>query len=144
MSNSGLRQFDQTIQETNTWLNEISEDLGHPDRHMAYHALRGTLFALRDRLPVSECCNFASQLPMLIRGIFFEGYRPIGKPIKYGRDEFLEHVAQELQQAGGANAEEAIHSVIRVLLRHVSEGEMKQVHDVLPADLQKLWPGVPA
>lgn len=49
--------------------------MGPPDRQMAYHALRGVLFTLRDRLTVEEAAHFASQLPLLIRGIFYEGYR---------------------------------------------------------------------
>ncbi len=68
MSSTGLEVFDKTIQTTNSWLNEIGEDLG-PDRQRCYNALRAVLFALRDRLTVEEAADLSAQLPMLIRGI---------------------------------------------------------------------------
>jgi len=70
--------FDRTIHETNTWLRDISEILGDPRPNIAYHALRGTLFALRDRLPPVEVFDLSAQLPVLIRGLgeaFSKGIR---------------------------------------------------------------------
>jgi uncharacterized protein (DUF2267 family) len=140
MSTTGQPGFDRTIQETNTWLNEISDALGDPRRPVAYHALRGTLFALRDRLPVEEVFDLAAQFPMLLRGLFFEGYRPKNKPEKYHREEFLGRVRDELEQAGGANVEEAVRAVFRTLEQHVGDGEVRDVREALPEDLRALWP----
>lgn len=140
MSATGLKGFDRTIQETNTWLRDISEEMGDPRREVAYHALRGVFFALRDRLPVDEAFDLAAQLPMLVRGVFFEGYRPAGKPETFGRDTFLERVRDELQAAGGANPEQAARSVFTVLTRHVTAGEITDVRTSLPKDLRALWP----
>jgi uncharacterized protein (DUF2267 family) len=141
MSNTGLRGFDRTLQETNTWLHEISEEMNHPSRKVAYHALRGVLFALRDRLPVEEVFDLSAQLPMLIRGFYFEGYRLAGKPHKYHKKEFLELVGRELQGAGGGGAEHATQAVFRVMERHIGEGELADVRHALPKDLRDLWPG---
>ena len=60
MSQLGLDIFDRTIHDTNTWLKEISEELGRPDRQIAYHALRGVLFTMRDRLTAEEAADFAA------------------------------------------------------------------------------------
>ena len=140
MSMTGYRGFDRTIQETNTWLHAISEEMGDPRRHVAYHALRGVLFALRDRLTVEEAFDLAAQLPMLMRGLYFEGYRPAGKPEKYHRAAFLEKVSRELQQADRVNPEKATRAVFRVLERHISKGEIADVREGLPEDLRRLWP----
>jgi uncharacterized protein (DUF2267 family) len=140
MSTTGFRGFDHTIQETNTWLHEIGERMDNPDRHMAYHALRGVLFALRDRLTVEEVFNLAAQLPMLIRGVYFEGYKVAGKPEKYHVEEFLARVAQELHKAGPANPEKATRAVFAVLDQHVTGGEIDDIYGVLPKDLRQLWP----
>lgn len=64
--------FDSTVHEMNSWLKEISTEMEHPDRQIAYHALRGVLFALRDRLTVEEAVDLASQMPALVRGVYFE------------------------------------------------------------------------
>ena len=55
MSATGLDVFDQTLQITNIWLDEIMAKLG-PDRQVAWHALGAVLHALRDRLQTG-CFN---------------------------------------------------------------------------------------
>jgi uncharacterized protein (DUF2267 family) len=142
MSQTGLSEFDTTVQETNIWLNEIAEAMEHPDKRVAYHALRGVLHALRDRLPVEEIFDLTAQLPMLIRGIFFESYSPSGKPLKLDREEFLGRVADELRTVGGESPVRAVRAVLQTLANHVTAGELRQVRHVLPADLRELWPSV--
>jgi uncharacterized protein (DUF2267 family) len=85
MSATGLDVFDRTLQATNIWLDDIMQELGWSDRHRAYHALRAVLHALRDRLPVDDAAHFAAQLPMLIRGLFYEGWRPAAVPVNERR-----------------------------------------------------------
>ena len=140
MAQNGIKTFDHTLQQTNFWLKEISESMGDPRRTIAYHALRGVLFAVRDRLTVNEAVQLSAQLPLLIRGVFFEGYRPAGKPEKLLRYEFLARVAGELEQGGGANPEKAIKAVLAVLLSHVDYGEMEDVRNAMPHELRSLWP----
>lgn len=141
MSQLGLDIFDRTIHDTNTWLKEISEELGHPDRQMAYHALRGVLFTMRDRLTAEEAADFAAQLPLLIRGIFYEGYKPANKPEKYrDRDEWLGRISKELESAGGQNPENATRAVFTVINHHLSPGEIEDVRQMLPHSIRSLWP----
>ena len=139
MSSTGFRGFDHTLQETNGWLHEIAEQMGNPHKQMAYHALRGVLFALRDRLTVDEVFNLAAQLPMLIRGLYFEGYKVAGKPEKFHAEEFLARVHQELQKAGPANPEKAMRAVFTILDRHVTAGELDDIRAGLPQDVRRLW-----
>lgn len=140
MAKEGIKAFDTTVQETNHILNDIGDEMGDPRPSVAYHALRGVLFALRDRLPMSEAVQFAAQLPMLVRGIFFEGYRPTGKPDKFDKDTFLARVSEELRMGGGANAADAARAVFAVLQRRVDRGEIDDVRNSLPGDIRKLWP----
>ena len=140
MSITGLDGLDRSIHETNAWLNEIAELMGDARKTAAYHALRGVLFALRDRLPVEEVFDLSSQLPLLVRGVFLEAYRPGGKPEKFGPDGLQQRVRTELDTIGGGNTDRAILAVITVLKRHVSSGEMKQVRAALPRAFGVFWP----
>ena len=139
MATTGLSVFDTTIRETNNWLNDISREMGDPRKKMSYHALRGVLFALRDRLPLQELFDLTAQMPILVRGIIFEGYHPEGKPLKFHKDEFFERVNKELQSAGKANPEVAARAVFNVINRYISIGESDDVRNMLTKDLRELW-----
>lgn len=140
MSSSGLEVFDKTLQTTNLWLNEIGQEIG-PDRQRCYHALRAVLFALRDRLTVEEASDLSAQLPMLVRGIFYEGFRPTTMPQKIRtQDEFLAKINQHLQNIRPLGADEAARAVFRVLDKHIPRGEMEQVKNMLPPDIRAIFP----
>jgi uncharacterized protein (DUF2267 family) len=141
MSATGLEVFDETLQLTNLWLKEIETELG-PDRKRAYEALRGVLHVLRDRLSVDEAMDLSAQLPMLVRGIYFEGYDPTGKPERVrDRDEFLARIAGQFRNIRPLGPDDAARAVFGVLGRHVDPGEVRQVIQSLPAELRTLWPG---
>jgi uncharacterized protein (DUF2267 family) len=123
MSATGLVAFDKTLQTTNTWLKEIGEQMG-PDRPRCYQALRAVPFTLSDRLTPDEAAHLAAQLPMLVRGIYYEGYRSAGKP---SREEFLKKINEHSDQTRPLGADEAAHFVFRVLDRYLDPGEMAQV-----------------
>jgi uncharacterized protein (DUF2267 family) len=140
MSATGLEVFDATIQKTNMWLNDLERQAGFPNRRTAYTALRATLHAVRDRLIVDEVAQLAAQLPMLIRGLYYEGWDPSGKPLKLRhRDEFLERIAQELRGTDHMDAELAARGVFAVLALRVSEGEIEDIRHLLPGKVQDLW-----
>jgi uncharacterized protein (DUF2267 family) len=140
MSQTGLAAFDSTLQTTNVWLRDLMEELQWADRHRAYHALRAALHALRDRLTVEQAAALGAQLPMLLRGLFYEGWHPGDKPLKQHKEEFLLHLAQELRDGPPANAEEVTRAVFGVIARHVASGEVEHIKRSLPADLRTLWP----
>ena len=139
MSDTAIKAFSQAVHEAGLWINEICEEMGDPRKQIAYQALRGVLFALRDRLPIAEAVQLSAQLPLLLRGIFFEGYRTAGKPEKLDREEFLTRVSNKLQTAGGAHPEKATRAVLAVIQRHVDEGELNDVRNALPQELRSLW-----
>lgn len=139
MSVTGLAVFDETIQKTNIWLKEIAQAL-NSDRHRAYQSLRAVLHCLRDRLTVDEAAQLGDQLPMLVRGIYYEAWRPAGKPLKIrSREEFLERLSTNLAPAP-IEAKDAARAVFQVLERHITSGEIGNVIQELPRDIRALWP----
>jgi uncharacterized protein (DUF2267 family) len=140
MSATGLEVFDKTLQITNTWLKEIGEQIG-PDRQRCYQALRAVLFSLRDRLNPDEAAHLAAQLPILVRGVYYEGYRPTGKPERIrSRDEFLQKIGEYLEQSPPLGADEAARAVFKVLDHYLDPGEIAEVKGSLPQDIRTLYP----
>ena len=140
MSMTGLPVFDTTIQKTNLWLNELMEDLEWDNRHKAYQALRGVLHALRDHLPTSEAAHFSSQLPMLVRGIFFEGWRPNSKNGRdHSADSFLAAVADHFPKDPEIDAERVVRAVFSLLADHIPGGEIEKIIGVMPKQLRSFW-----
>lgn len=97
MSRSGVAVLDRTVQGTNVWLRIVAEQLHFEDRHHAYVALRAVLRALRDRLPPEVAAHLGARLPILVRGVYYEGWHMTGKPMKdRSVQEFSDHVLKEL------------------------------------------------
>ncbi|MGI9515998.1 MAG: DUF2267 domain-containing protein, partial [Pirellulaceae bacterium] len=106
----------------------------------AYAALRIVLHSLRDRLPVDEATDLSSQLPTLIRGIYFEGWNPRAVPDRqHSLAEFIAPVAARFSGDPGVDPETTCRSVMKVLARHVSEGEIDDIKACLPKELRELW-----
>jgi uncharacterized protein (DUF2267 family) len=140
MSQTKLAAFDTTLHVTNRWLKELMEELGWQDRREAYHALREVLHALRDRLSVEAAAALGAQLPLLIRGAYYEGWHPADKPLKQHRAQFVGRLAEALRDRPPADPERLVEAVFRVLARHVSAGEVESLKRALPGDLRSLWP----
>ena len=138
---SGLEVFDTTIQKTNSWLKELMRLMEWQDRHRAYLALRATLHALRDRLTVDEVAQLGAQLPMLIRGIYYEGWDPAHKALKARhKEDFLFKIEDEFIHDAPVDAEGAARGVFRLLESRISEGEIEDIRSILPTELSELWP----
>jgi uncharacterized protein (DUF2267 family) len=137
-----LEILERSVEKANVWINDVAAELQTGDRHEAYRVLRGFLHVLRDRLPVEECAQLAAQLPLLVRGVFYEGWQPARTPLHY-RDarEFLDRVAHEALLHGDTEAAFAVAGAARVLARHVSAGEMEDVLRTLPEELRSLIAG---
>jgi uncharacterized protein (DUF2267 family) len=141
MTATGLDAFDTTVQKTNRWLNELMQIMGSQDKHRAYLALRAALHALRDRLTVEEVAQLGAQLPMLIRGFYYEGWDPTNKPLRVRhKEEFLARIVQEFTGDVRIDPELTARAVFTMLAMRVSEGEIEDVKHVLPADIRDLWP----
>ncbi len=135
-----VNAFDKTLQKSYLWIDEIARDLGEENnRQKAYSALRAVLHALRDRMTVDEAAQLSAQLPMLIRGAYFEGWDPAVNPMRYHRkDEFLERIISEMP-VDREESERIAKAVFACLDHHVTEGEINDLKTQLPNELSFMW-----
>ena len=139
MSATSLDIFDRTIQTTNIWLKEISAAIG-PDRHLAWKVLSIVLHKLRDRLPFEVSAHLGSQLPLLIRGVYYDQYRPADQQDKSRHaEEFIQEVAKWLADVRPVDPKLAIIAVFGVLDRHIDPGQAAKVKGTLPHEIRALW-----
>jgi uncharacterized protein (DUF2267 family) len=142
VSVTGYKTFDTTLEKTNGVLKHIEESYGWPktSRNQSYGGLRAVLHALRDRLTVEETAQLSAQLPMLIRGIYFEGWDPTKVPVKMHRNDFLERIREEFPYEIPGGIEHLVDVVIQSLRRHITDGEWQDVRSSLPKDMATILP----
>lgn len=137
----GRTGLEEKVQKAYEWIRDVQEELGWDNPRKAYRALRATLHALRDRLTVAEAVNFGAELPMLVRGFYYEGWAVFGKPLKERhKEQFLKHIEESMRRDFDVDAEEVARAVFAVLARRISNGEIGDVKHVLPEALRELWP----
>jgi uncharacterized protein (DUF2267 family) len=145
MSVTGLDVFDTTVSKTNAWLKRLMEIMDYQDRRVAYRGMRATLHAVRDRLTVEEVAQLAAQLPMLMRGFYYEGWDPTAKPLKVRqREAFLDYIQREMTGDEPVDPGTLARAVFQVLAERVADGEIEDVKQLLPEDIREMWTGVPA
>jgi len=140
MKTTGITAIDHAPQVVAEWLNLLQDDLGWPDRGRAYLLLRETLHAIRDFLTVAEAADLSAQLPLLIRGIFFDGWVPSRTPAKLRSvEDFLDRVTKAFSNDPLVEPDVAVASVFAVLRRQISPGEYRQVAWAMRKPLRDLW-----
>ncbi|MGK5440879.1 DUF2267 domain-containing protein [Micromonospora sp. URMC 105] len=134
--------FESSLDKTNLILKDIEQAYGWPkaQRNQSYAALRTVLHLLRDRMSVQESAEFAAQLPVLLRGIYFDGWQPDSVPIKLNRDDFLYEVRQGFPYDVEGGTERVVQVVLDTLRKHVTQGEWQDVKSNMPGDLQRMIP----
>jgi uncharacterized protein (DUF2267 family) len=129
-----------SVQLTQEWLKELRDSGDLADEAEAYSVLRAVLHQLRDRLTVEEAADLSAQLPLIVRGAYFEGWRPHHVPEKvHTRQKFLDGVLMKLLPHQIA-PEPAVRHVFALLAHHCDPGEIADVIAQLPAELKELWP----
>jgi uncharacterized protein (DUF2267 family) len=140
MSAVGLESIEHTVHVTHTWINELDELLGWSNKSRSYRLLRSVLQALRDWLPVNEAADFAAQLPNLLRGVYYEQWRPAATPVKpRSKSDFLGRIDHAFVGDPILHTEDAVRITFRFLSTKIAAGEIADIKHALPADLRALW-----
>ncbi|MEU6207599.1 DUF2267 domain-containing protein [Micromonospora musae] len=142
MAEQFISAVESSLDKTNLILKDIENAYGWPkeQRNQSYAALRTVLHLLRDRMPVQESVEFAQQLPILVRGIYFDGWKPSDVPVKLNREDFLYEVRQGFPYDVQGGTERVVQVVLDTLRRHVTQGEWDDVKETMPRDLARMMP----
>jgi len=85
--------------------------------------------------------QLGAQLPMLMRGFYYEGWDPSGKPVKERHvEQLLARIAREFRRDDVLETERMARAVFALLKRRIADGEIEDVKSVLPDELKHLWP----
>lgn len=134
-------EFDRAVQKTHIWLKDLMRELEWDDRDLAFLALRAVLQVLRDRMTCAEVADLGAQLPVILRGAFYEGWDPSVNPVKERRlKEFLGRVARALPTSEPLDPEKMTRAVFKLLDSRIAQGEIGDIRHILPKELNVLWP----
>lgn len=139
MNTKKMVKLEKYAMDANQWIDEVAVLMQIDDRELAWKALRGVLHVIRDRLIPEEVFQLSAQFPMLIRGLFFEGYHYSNKPEKFDVEELKDRISEALSPVTDINPEVVFKSVLYVLYDHISEGELQDIYGNMPRDIQQLW-----
>src|SRR3954471_18773404 len=107
MSATGLDVFDRTIHLTNAWLDEMMEVLPD-DKQLAWHALGAVLRTIRDRVPLNLAAHLGAQLPLLVRGAYYDQWRPSDHPQTWrSSEDWFARISTQLGSIKPIDAAEA-------------------------------------
>ena len=141
MSATGLETLDHTLQLTHLWINELDERLGWNNKRRAYRLLKTVLHAVRDWLPLNEAVDLGAQLPELLRGAYYEQWRPATTPVKpRSRSDFRARIDHEFKRDPLIMTDETVTTVFALLSDKISGGEIDNVRQALPGDIRAMWP----
>ena len=129
------------VQRAHEWLHAIGRGLGFDNEHAAQAALRATLHALRDRLPVELVAHFGAGLPTMIRGIYYDGWHPSAAHLQAAHDEdFRESMRRELHGHHELqNTDQVALAVMGVMCERMEAGQIDHIVDALPKQVRELW-----
>ena len=123
------------------WVQQVNHELGWRDLNRSFRLLRITLNELRDMLQIDEAAQLSAQLPLVIRGYYFEGWNPSKiHTTSHSKADFVRKIGQNFSEAECQDVEKAITAVFSVLNKHVSSGEIEDVRGSLREKVRELWP----
>jgi uncharacterized protein (DUF2267 family) len=140
-----LFDFQKHTQRGSAFLNEIAQELGTPDIAHAGRVLTSVLHCLRDMITPQESLDLISQFPLYIKSIYVDGWKIPEKPNRLKKlEDFLMSVkgysaqTQERDFGDIANTQKEVEAVFRVIKKHISIGELKDIEAQLPSEIAML------
>ena len=135
-----IREFDGAVHSAEEWIDDLTQRLGWHDRKKVYSAFVATLCALRDSLPAHEAVFLGDYLTILLRGLYYEGWRLPKYRTFRSRDAFLERIREGVHRDPGVDAEQVAKAVLALFAERLPASELEDVKAVTPKALRGFWP----
>ena len=133
-------EFEQATYTAEEWLDDLMARLGWHDRQRTYVALAAALHALRDALPQEAAIDVGNQLPVLVRGLYYDGWHPRGRRAAHTRPDFLERIHDGVHRDPAIDADAVARGVLALRVARLPAGEIEDAKAATPHDLHNLWP----
>lgn len=134
--------LENNIHQTMDWIYAIEEAChwDEDNQKKAFSALKAVLHELRDLLPLERAAQLSAQLPLVIRGIFFENWHPRFIPTQeINKEDFLGAIAETLYPYHDVNVEETTRGVLQVLGEKLPDGELEKIIQSTSKGIQELY-----
>jgi uncharacterized protein (DUF2267 family) len=95
---------------------------------------------LRDALPREEAVYLGAQLPLLLRGLYYEGWRPAGRRSAQSLDAFCARIHEAVDHDPGIDPEAVARAVLALIAARLAPSEIEDVIAATPRSLHALWP----
>lgn len=136
-----IHVFERTTHEAHEWVNDLSGRTGWTNEREVLRLLRAVLSKVRDHLPTTEMAQFSAQLPIILRGMFFEGWQPKLIPVRERHAaEFITAIEERVGNIADYRGQSDIKAVFNLINARISRGEVQDVRACLPQELRDLWP----
>ena len=136
--------FEKYAIKGNEFVSLITDALSVP-KERAGRIIRAVFHSIRNRLTHEESFQLLAQLPMSLKGVYVDGWK-FNKDFK--RITHLSDFLDEVRKEDGGLArydfgdqlatKKAVSAVFNALQYFISDGEMEDVVNVLPAELKIL------
>jgi uncharacterized protein (DUF2267 family) len=139
---TNIQSLNDAVPDVETWLTNLTQRLGWHDRERVYLALMATLHALRDSLPRDEAIYLGAQLPVLLRGLYYEGWHPSARIARTkSRSAVIERIQEGVHRDPGIDAENVAEAVFALLAERMPAAELEDAKAATPSALRMFWPG---
>ena len=142
-----MPKVEKFAEDAHRFLSKVARECGNPqDTSHAFRVTRAVLHTLRDRISVEESMHVIANLPMILKGIYVDGWRINHKNNRIDNlDQFLDQVRENspgdaARDFGGKKtARNTVKAVLHVLKRYIDEGELRHIQQQLPEGVSILF-----
>ncbi len=135
-----MQEFKAAVDATETWVDDLMRLLGWHDQERVYLALIAALHAFRNCLPRDEAVQVGGALPILLRGLYYDGWHPGARTAGRGRQAFLERIGDGVHRDSAIDPEDVARAMFALLSLRMPAAEVENAKVATPLALHNLWP----